>query len=135
MDLKEFKRMDKQNRTDKLKRIIKGKAKSISDEQLDEIISKIDCTKQFSIISTQSLDSLIKNAFREEKDEEEYSYKVYIKTICGNLKPGLIDVDGQIIMPETNDIFTAFIKTTVINHNDTKNVQNTLFIYVPFLSE
>lgn len=135
MDLKEFKRMDKQNRTDKLKRIIKGKAKSISDEQLDEIISKIDCTKQFSIISTQSLDSLIKNAFREEKDEEEYYYKVYIKTICGNLKPGLIDVDGQIIMPETNDIFTAFIKTTVINHNDTKNVQNTLFIYVPFLSE
>lgn len=135
MDLKEFKIMDEQNRTDKLKRVIKGKAKSISDEQLNEIINKIDCTKQFSIISTQNLDTLIKNSFREEKEEEEYSYKVYIKTICGNLKSGLIDVDGQIIMPETDDIFTVFIKTIVINHNNAKNVQNTLFIYVPFVSE
>lgn len=135
MDLKEFKIMDEQNRTDKLKRVIRGKAKSISDEQLNEIISKIDCRKQFSIISTQNLDTLIKNAFREEKEEEAYSYKVYIKTICGNLNPGLIDVDGQITMPETDDIFTVFIKTIVINHNNAKNVQNTLFIYVPFVSE
>ena len=38
------------------------------------------------------------------------SYKVKIIPLVGNFKPGLVDVDGQIVPPEIDDTFIVFLK-------------------------
>ncbi|HRF71008.1 MAG TPA: hypothetical protein PKV66_06235, partial [Candidatus Pelethenecus sp.] len=87
------------DRKNKIQKIIKDKASNLSDSQINSILEKLDINKQYTITSTLKLDILEKNSYQEERCEDGYSYKVKIIPLVGNFKPGLVDVDGQIVPP------------------------------------
>jgi hypothetical protein len=123
------------DRKNKIQKIIKDKASNLSDSQINSILEKLDINKQYTITSTLKLDILEKNSYQEERCEDGYSYKVKIIPLVGNFKPGLVDVDGQIVPPEIDDTFIVFLKLISIQFGSEKKFQRILFIYNEFKSQ
>lgn len=131
----DFSELKLQDRKNKIRKIIKDKANNLSDSQIDSILEKLDVNKQYTITSTLKHDILEKNSYQEERCEEENSYKVKIKPLVGNFKPGLVDADGQIVPPEIDDNFIVFLKLITIQSGSEKKFQRILFIYNDFKSQ
>lgn len=117
------------DRENKIRMIIKNKAKNLSDDNVETILQNLDLNKQYTVTATTNYSILEKNLYQEKRDEEGFSYKVKIKPIVGNFIPGIIQEDGQIVKPEINDTFIAFVKVTIVKTDDEKKYQRTLFIY------
>lgn len=124
-----FNTLKLKDRKNKIKMIIKNKAKNLSDDMVETILQNLDLEKQYTVVATMKRSILEKNSYQEKRDEEGFSYKVKIKPIVGDFTPGFVQEDGQIVPPEINDTFVAFVKVTIIKTDNEKKYQRTLFIY------
>ena len=121
-----FKNMNKTSRKDKLRNIICAKARNITDENVDSILSAIDIEKQYTITGTNDINILLRNAYIEDGGDV---YQVRITPIYGNLVPGSVSATGETVEPAADDVPTAFIKETSIFDGDHNHYQNSVFIY------
>lgn len=120
-----FSNMEHTLKEEKMRRIIKAKAKGITDEHVDEILDKIDFNKQYMIVCVYSLPSLLRNAHEEVGE----SFRVGILPVYGNIVPGIVTYEGDYEEPQAEDVPTSFIKSAEIEQDGKTYYEDTIFIY------
>ena len=135
MIINDFSALNKQNRKEKIKRIINDKAHDLPLDIVDQVIDCLDLNNQYTITSTIKQNLLIKNAFEEENTTEDFSYSVKIRPLYGNLVPGKMFPDGQIVEPEFDEGIIIFEKETKVDAVYQNSLQYQLFIYLPIHKE
>ena len=121
-----FHTMDRTSKENRMRNIITSKARGISAENVNKILSAIDIEKQYTITGSTYFDTLLRNAYEEYRDGK---YEVTMEIIYGTLDPGLVK-EGKIEEePVAEDMPAAFIKNVKIYLNSNSFCQYSVFIY------
>ena len=123
-----FKKMDQSSREEKIRNIIIAKARNIPEENIRKILDVIDIEKQYTITGTNSLETLIRNAYNEDGGNV---FQVTVTPIYGTVEPGCVDINRNMTDPVIEDIPAAFIKEVHIENGAGTLHQASVFIYQP----
>lgn len=121
-----FKTMDRASRESRMRNIITSKARGISNENLNRIMSAIDIEKQYTVTGSSSYESFLRNAYEEDGGDR---FQVRLHAIYGSMSAGMVK-DGKITAtPAADNMPAAFIKHIEIALHGSIFCQDSVFIY------
>lgn len=120
-----FRVMKDTSKKEKIERIIRAKAKGISDEHVEQIIEAMNLKYQYAIVCSYDMSTFLNNAH----NEVGVAFRVTVTPIYGDLTPGFVNEESDYEKPSATNEPCAFLKTAVIRHNGKTYHENSVFIY------
>lgn len=130
-----FKITTNEEKQNKLKRILKGKLPSISNEQLHKIFQSIDYDKQYTIKATSKIEKFKNIVVHERVETSSQTFHSYSTSIYGDFEPGLFEnIYGVITkVPSQTDPYSskAAVKEILMKKGDKIETEYQLVVYCP----
>ncbi len=108
-----FKELKKLTKKERIARIISEKARSLSPEQVDQVLNSIDFNKQFLVTGMRNKEDFLKNCYEESYTSENTCYEVKIETLLGEVSLGFVSADEKIEPQVYSDQAVILRKITI----------------------